>query len=167
MPRRLPLIALVALLAAALTAAALLGLAQREADRTDRAREAALTAAVEAAPVIFSYHHAHLERDFAAAREHLTGSFLEEYERTTETVVAPTAAEYRAVVRATVASPPSGDAPAASVVSASPEQVVVLLFINQVSDSTQVDAERVDLNRVRMTLSRTGQGWKVSAVDAL
>lgn len=44
---------------------------------------------------------------------------------------------------------------------------MVLLFVNQVTKSTQVSGPRVDLNRVRMTLDRTSEGWKVSAVDAL
>lgn len=52
-------------------------------------------------------------------------------------------------------------------VSASPDKAVVLLFVNQVTTSTQVTGPRVDLNRVRMTLTRTSAGWKVSAVDAL
>jgi Mce-associated membrane protein len=53
------------------------------------------------------------------------------------------------------------------VVSASPEKVVVLLFMNQVTKSSKLSQPRVDLNRVRMTLVRVGGGWKVSAVDAL
>ena len=56
---------------------------------------------------------------------------------------------------------------AASVVSAAPDKVTVLLFVNQVTQSTQVSGSRLDLNRVRMTMSRTSDGWKVSAVDAL
>lgn len=82
-------------------------------------------------------------------------------------MVGPTATKYRGVVKATVAAPATGEAPAASVVSASPDKVVVLLFVNQVTESTQVSGSRVDLNRVRMTMSRTDSGWRVSAVDAL
>jgi hypothetical protein len=63
--------------------------------------------------------------------------------------------------------PRTGGAPAASVVSASPDKVVVLLFVSQVTESTQGTRARVDQNRVRMTMDRTGDGWKVSAVDAL
>jgi Mce-associated membrane protein len=62
---------------------------------------------------------------------------------------------------------PTGGSPAASVVSASADRAVILLFVNQVTTSTQVSGSRVDLNRVRMTLTRTADGWKVSAVDAL
>ncbi|MBT2459875.1 hypothetical protein [Streptomyces sp. ISL-86] len=163
-PRRLTaLLGIVVLLA--LTATATLAWKHREAERTTEARAAALTAARKAAPVILSYDYRHLDRDFAAARGHLTGPFRDQYSKTTETVVAPTAKTYSGVVKAAIAT---GDAaPAASVISASPNKAVVLLFMNQLTTSTQIATPRLDLNRVRMTLVRTPQGWKVSAVDAL
>lgn len=163
-PRRLTaLLSTVVLLALAATGT--LAWKYREAERTTEARAAALTAARKAAPVILSYDYRQLDRDFAAARGHLTGPFLEQYRKTTETVVAPTAKSYNGVVKAAVAT---GDAaPAASVISASPDKAVVLLFMNQLTTSTQIATPRLDLNRVRMTLVRTPQGWKVSAVDAL
>ncbi|MFG3658536.1 hypothetical protein [Streptomyces sp. NPDC047706] len=148
-------------------AVVVLGQRYREGARDERARVEALAAARKAAPVVLSYDHRHLDRDFAAARAHLTGSFRDEYGRTTRTVVGPTAKKYDGVVRATVARPAGGGLPAASVVSASADEAVVLLFVNQVTRSTQVTGSRVDLNRVRMTMTRTSGGWKVSAVDAL
>jgi Mce-associated membrane protein len=147
------------LLVAGLVAVAVLGWQYREGRRADDARGEALAVARKAAPVVLSYDYKHLDRDFARARGHLTGKFRDEYRKTTATVVAPTAEKYRGVVKATVAT--------ASVVSASPDQVMTLLFVNQVTQSTQVSGSRVDLNRVRMTMTRTSQGWKVSAVDAL
>ncbi|MEU7550856.1 hypothetical protein AB0B01_00600 [Streptomyces sp. NPDC044571] len=163
-PRRLTaLLSIVVLLALAATTT--LAWKYREAERTTEARAAALTAARTAAPVILSYDYRHLDRDFAAARGHLTGPFRDQYSKTTETVVAPTAKTYSGVVKAAIAT---GDAaPAASVISASPNKAVVLLFMNQLTTSTQIATPRLDLNRVRMTLVRTPQGWKVSAVDAL
>lgn len=158
---------LAVLVAVLLTAAAVLGSTYADGRRADGARVQALAAATQAAPVVLSYDYRRLDRDFAAARGHLTGKFRDEYRRTTTTVVAPTAAKYHGVVKATVVKPPGGGAPAASVVSASPDKAVVLLFVNQVTTSTQVTGPRVDLNRVRMTLTRTDAGWKVSAVDAL
>lgn len=158
---------LAVLVVAGMVATTLLGLEYRDADRTRQARTDALAVAQKAAPVILSYDHRHLDRDFAAARAHLTGSFRDKYRKTTSKVVMPTAKKYQGVVKATVAKPPSGKAPAASVVSASPDRAVVLLFMNQVTKSTQVSGPRVDLNRVRMTLVRVSEGWKVSAVDAL
>jgi Mce-associated membrane protein len=166
--RRGRLSAVLALLAVAgLVAAAVLGWEYREGRQADAARVQALAAAQKAAPVVLSYDYRRLDQDFAAARGHLTGTFREEYRRTTTSVVAPTAKKYHGVVKATVVEPPGGGAAAASVVSASPDRAVVLLFVNQVTKSTQVSGSRVDLNRVRMTLTRTSAGWKVSAVDAL
>jgi Mce-associated membrane protein len=159
-PRRwLPTAVLALLLVAGLVAVAVLGWQYREARTTQDARGEALTAARQAAPVVLSYDYQHLDRDFTRARTHLTGGFRDDYRKTTTAVVAPTAEKYHGVVKATVAT--------ASVVSASPDKVVVLLFVNQVTQSTQVSGSRLDLNRVRMTMSRTSEGWKVSAVDAL
>ncbi|MFF9867614.1 hypothetical protein ACF1G0_19685 [Streptomyces sp. NPDC013953] len=165
--RTLWLTALAVLLVAGLVALALLVRAHGDGQGAERARVQAAEAARKAAPVVLSYDYRRLDRDFTAARAHLTGSFRDEYRRTTTTVVAPTAKKYRGVVKASVVEPPDGGAPAVSVVSASPERAVVLLFVNQVTTSTQVPGPRVDLNRVRMTLTLTPGGWKVSAVDAL
>ncbi|MER6569601.1 hypothetical protein ABT288_26285 [Streptomyces sp. NPDC001093] len=156
-----------AVLVAALVVAAVLGWRYQEGRQAEQARGEALAAARKAAPVVLSYDYRHLDRDFTRARALLTGHFRDEYGRTTKTVVAPTATKYQGVVKATVATPADGGAPAASVVSATPDRAVVLLFVNQVTESTQVPAPRLDLNRVRMTLTRTSDGWKVSGVDAL
>ncbi|NEA76179.1 hypothetical protein [Streptomyces sp. SID13588] len=158
---------LAVLVVAGLVVTATLGWHYREAERTRQARTQALAVVRDAAPVILSYDYRHLDKDFAAANRYLTGSFREEYGKTTTTLVAPTARKYQGVVKATVAKPPAGGPPAVSVVSGSPDKVVVLLFMNQVTTSTKVSGPRLDLNRVRMTLTRTDQGWKVSAVDAL
>ncbi|MFE9440109.1 hypothetical protein ACFYO2_14025 [Streptomyces sp. NPDC006602] len=157
--RRLSTAVLGVLLAASLGAVGVLGWQYREGQQTHDARAEALAAARKAAPVVLSYDYRHLDQDFTRARTRLTGGFRDEYRKTTAGVVGPTAEKYHGVVKATVAT--------ASVVSASPDQVMVLLFVNQVTQSTQVSGSRVDLNRVRMTMARTSAGWKVSAVDAL
>ncbi|MGW3209643.1 hypothetical protein [Streptomyces sp. NPDC001135] len=154
-------------LVVALVVAAVLGWQYRQGRQAEQARGEALAAARKAAPVVLSYDHRHLGRDFTRARALLTGHFRDQYGRTTKTVVAPTATKYRGVVRATVATPAGGGAPAVSVVSATPDRAVVLLFVDQVTESTQVPEPRLDLNRVRMTLTRTSHGWRVSGVDAL
>ncbi|WP_369168914.1 hypothetical protein AB5J49_13755 [Streptomyces sp. R28] len=165
--RRLLIAVLGLLLVAGLVAVAVLGWLYRDGRQAESARAEAVAAARTAAPAVLSYDYRHLDKDFAAARTHLTGGFGDEYEKTTKTVVGPTAKKYRGVVKATVAAPATAGTPAASVVSAAPDKVVVLLFVNQVTESTQVSGSRVDLNRVRMTMRRTADGWKVSAVDAL
>ncbi|WP_260328225.1 hypothetical protein [Streptomyces sp. Ag109_O5-1] len=154
-------------LVAALVAAAVLGWQYRQGRQAEQARGEALAAARQAAPVVLSYDYRHLDRDFSQARALLTGHFRDQYGKTTKAVVAPTATKYHGVVKATVATPTDGGTPAVSVVSATPDRAVVLLFVNQVTRSTQVPEPRLDLNRVRMTLTRTSDGWKVSGVDAL
>jgi Mce-associated membrane protein len=158
---------LTALVVVGLVSAAVFGWLQQSGEGTREARSQALSAARKAAPDILSYRYQHLDRDFAKARTHLTGGFRKEYAKTTEKVVGPTAKKYKGEVTATVAKPRSGGTPAASVVSASRDRVVVLLFMNQITKNTQAKSPRVDLNRVRMTMVPTAGGWKVSAVDAL
>lgn len=159
--------ALAVALIAVVAIGAVLTIQYRDAIRTDHARTAAMAAAKRAAPVIFSYDYRHLDQDFSKAEALLTGSFHDQYAKTTQTVVKPTALQYHGVVKATVAQPADGSAAAVSVVSASPEQVVVLAFIDQSTTSTRVSGTQVDQNRVLLTLTHTPQGWLVSAVDAL
>jgi Mce-associated membrane protein len=139
--------------------AGLVALRARAADRTETARSAAEAAAESDAVDLLSYDYRHLDRDFARARSHLTGRFVADYTTTTQHTVRPLAPQVHAVVKATVAS--------SSVVRASENQVVVLLFVNQTTTSTRLSAPRTDLNRVRITMTRVGDGWKVSKVAAL
>ena len=108
---------------------------------------------------MLTYDYRHLDRDFARARAGLTGGFADDYATTTQTVVRPTATEVKAVVKADVA--------ASSVVRADRNRVVVLLFVNQTTTSTRLDAPKVDLNRVRLTMDRVHGRWLVSKVVAL
>jgi Mce-associated membrane protein len=139
--------------------AGLVALRARAADRTETGRAASQAAAESDAVDLLSYDYRHLDRDFARARSHLTGKFVADYTTTTQHTVRPLAPQVHAVVKATVAS--------SSVVRASENTVVVLLFVNQTTTSTRLDAPRTDLNRVRMTMTRVGGAWKVSKVAAL
>jgi Mce-associated membrane protein len=152
------LVAGVVTLALVLTAG-LVALRARSAARTETARTAAQTAAESDVVDVLSYDYRHLDRDFARARSHLTGKFVADYTTTTQHTVRPLAPQVHAVVKATVAS--------SSVVRASENQVVVLLFVNQTTTSTRLDAPRTDLNRVRLTMTHVGGAWKVSKVAAL
>jgi len=152
------LVAGVLTLALVLTAG-LVALRARSAARTETARTAARAAAESDVVDLLSYDYRHLDRDFARARSHLTGKFVADYTTTTRRTVRPLAPQVHAVVKATVAS--------SSVVRASENAVVVLLFVNQTTTSTRLEAPRTDLNRVRLTMTRVGGAWKVSKVAAL
>ncbi len=155
-----PLLVVAGLVVAVLlVTAGLLTVRARSADRAEQARTEATAAAEATAVDVLSYDYRHLDRDFARAKAGLTGSFVDDYAKTTRTVVRPTATEVRAVVKADVA--------ASSVVRADPNRVVVLLFVNQTTTSTRLDAPKVDLNRVRLTMDRVDGRWLVSKVVAL
>ena len=159
--RRADVVSLVALLlAVSLTlTAGLLVLRARAEAAVERARHQGQASAESAAVDLLSYDYRHLDRDFARARRSLTGRFADDYAATTEKVVRPTAEQVHAVVRAEVA--------ASSVVRASVDQVVVLLFIDQTTTSTRLQEPKVDLDRVRITLQPRAGRWLVSGVSAL
>ncbi|MGB9378398.1 MAG: h domain protein [Mycobacteriales bacterium] len=127
--------------------------------QVDSARTDGLAAARAHAATILSYDYRHIDADIAKGKAATTGKFREEYSQTTSTVVKPTAVQYKAIVQAQVR--------VASVRSASPDQVVVLLFVNQTTTSTRVTGPKVDQSRVRMTLEKHGDRWLVSKIDAL
>jgi Mce-associated membrane protein len=130
-----------------------------EQSRTRAASTQALEQARDAARVLFSYSHERLDEDFEAGLALATGEFREEYERTTREVVRPVAEEYDAEVQAEVVE--------AAVVSAEPDRVVALLFLNQTTTSTRVEGPKIDQSRVRMTLVQVGDRWRVEQVSAL
>jgi len=157
---QLPLLAMLAVLVLlAGSAAVAVTLGERREQALSDARTAAVEQARTAAVTVLSYDHETLDEDFAAALALSTGEFAEEYARTSEAAVRPVAEETRAVVEADVVS--------AGVVSAGPQEVRVLLFVNQTTTSTRADGPRTDQNRVRMTMQKVGDRWLVSAVDAL
>jgi ABC-type sugar transport system ATPase subunit len=131
----------------------------RPGSRVETARDQASAAAQHDVVSILSYDYRHLDRDFAAGRAALTGSFAKDYRATTTKLVRPGATAYHVVVKAEVA--------AESVVSATAGEVVVLLFVNQTTTSTRLDGPRVDLNRVRLTLVKVDGSWLVNNVAAL
>lgn len=123
------------------------------------ARVDALAAARSAAVDLLSYDFRRLDADFERGRRHVTGRFAEEYATTTEKTVRPTATRYQAVVEATLVD--------AGVRSATRDRAIVIVFVNQTSRNTRLVAPQIDQNRVRLTLTRVGEAWLVSEVDAL
>ena len=148
---------LLTLVAGAVTAKVWLDV--RSQSQAENARRSGLEASRDAARLLFSYDYRTLDKDFATGRRLTTGSFRNDYDKTTTRVVADVAKRYRAVVKANVIN--------AGVVSATPSRVVTVVYVNQVTSSTQVKGQKVDLSRVRMTLVRVEGVWLVTKVDAL
>ena len=132
--------------------------ADRSADRRDKAVRDALAASTAAAQAIFSYDYRSFDTSVANGRSFVTGGFADEYGQTT-TALKNTAVAEKAVVRAAVS--------AAGVVSATPDRVELLLFLNQYRRNANIDGEKVDQNRVVLTMVPVSGDWKVSAAAAI
>ena len=146
--------------------AALTGFLGWEAQRTAGAapvvktRDDAVASAREAARLVFSYDYRHLAKDFAAGKAVTTGDFSKEYDRTTAKLSDDFAPRYKAVV--------SADVSASSVVRESGDQVVCLVFVNQVSTSSLITTPKVTQSRLEMTMQKGKDGrWRVAKIDAL
>ena len=55
---------------------------------------------------------------------------------------------------------------ASSIVSASADKVVALVFVNQVTTAKGTKNQKLDQNRVLVTLTRSGGDWRVSKMKA-
>ncbi len=124
----------------------------------DSARNDALASANAAAPALLSYDYRSFDASVAKARKYVTGPFAKQYASTTKGLKANAVKEH-AVVSAQVS--------ASGVVSASPTQVVVLLYVNQYRQNSNITGQKVDQNRVVMTMVPVGDLWKVSKVTAV
>jgi hypothetical protein len=61
----------------------------------------------------------------------------------------------------------SADVVGTGLVTATSSYARVLVFVNQSTTGDDLDEPRLDLDRVLVTLVRTGGEWKVSELDAL
>jgi Mce-associated membrane protein len=151
----------VALVVAIVLAAAAGGAAwygHREAEQRDTAVRQALAAATPAAKAIFSYDYRNFDASVANGRTFVTGKFADEYAQTTSALKA-TAVSGQAVVTAEVS--------AAGVVTASGDQVELLLYLNQYRRNVNTAGEKVDQNRVVLDLVPVNGEWKVSSATAI
>ena len=148
----------------ALAAVFALGLAAGawvSADRTQRRERSgaeALAAASAATSAIFSYDYRGFDASVANGKQFITGAFADEYAQTTATLK-PAAEKEQAVVRAEVS--------AAAVVDAGADRVEVLLYVNQYRRNVNITGEKVDQNRVVLTLVSVDGQWKVSHALAI
>ncbi|HTJ34106.1 MAG TPA: hypothetical protein VL738_12830 [Dactylosporangium sp.] len=129
-----------------------------EARSRETAARQSLAAATPAAQAIFSYDYRSFDASTANARTFITGEFAEEYAKTTA-ALKPNAVAEQAIVRATVSS--------AGVITATGSTVDLLLYVDQYRRNTNITGEKVDQNRVVLTMTRTAGTWKVSHAVAL
>lgn len=148
-------IALVA--AAGLTAWMFFSVYKPDQQTNDAAMQSAVKAASDGTVALLSYSPDSLDKDFATAKSKLTGSFLSYYTQFTEQIVAPAAKQKAVKTQAAVVR--------AAVSEIRPESAVVLVFINQTTESKdRPDASFIN-SAVRVTMQKSDGGWLISSFD--
>jgi Mce-associated membrane protein len=128
--------------------------------QTDNAvAQSVVNAARDGTVALLSYKPDTLNQDFAAARSHLTGDFLNYYDQFTKQVVTP-AAQSKAV------------ATTAQVVGAAPSELhpnsaVVLVFVNQVTTSKERPDPAMASSSVLVSLTKVHGDWLITKFDPL
>ncbi|MFI6432676.1 h domain protein [Rhodococcus oryzae] len=120
-------------------------------NKTEQARTDAVAAAGEQAVAMLSYNYNTVDAQLAEAADGLTGSFKEDYNTLVGEVIAPGAKEKKLTVQVTVQG--------GSVVSADPDDAVVLLFLNQITTSADAPDAATTGSRVRMEMHKDGDRW--------
>lgn len=118
---------------------------------TERARTEAVSAASDQAAKMLSYGYLDVDQQLAAAADGLTGDFRDDYTKLVQETIAPGAKEKKLTVQATVQ--------AGSIVSATPDDAVVLLFVNQVTTSAEQPDAATTGSRVRMEMHKEDGRW--------
>ncbi|WP_234834752.1 twin-arginine translocation pathway signal [Mycolicibacterium stellerae] len=121
------------------------------------AADSAIKAASDGTVALLSYSPDSLDKDFATAKSKLTGSFLSYYTQFTEQIVAPAAKQKAVKTEAAVVR--------AAVSEIHPDTAVVLVFINQTTESKdRPDASFIN-SAVRVTMQKVDGGWLISSFD--
>ena len=124
----------------------------------ERAGADAVAAARESIVAMGTYRPDTADKDLSAARDRLTEPFLDTYTQAIQTVVIPSAKQDRTSSVVTV--------PAASVVSAEPDSVVVLAFVDQTL-TVGKEPPSVNPSRYRVTMEKVDGRWLIAGFDQI
>jgi hypothetical protein len=124
---------------------------------SSQARDAGMQAASKLTAQVLSYDWKTLDANIKASEAVLAPSFRSEYAKAMAGVKDQTLKNQVKLAATVVAS---------SIISATENKVEALVFVNQVTTAKGSGNQRVDQNRVRVTLTRDGGDWRVSKMDA-
>jgi Mce-associated membrane protein len=156
--RRQWVAALVALVAVLAVLGAVVGVSLRDSAAqagTDRAAASQARTSIEQ---MLSYNYKTIDAQAAQIEGLLTGSFKGEFTAAMDKDIKPLAVKNQTVVQAKVSD--------IGVMSSSPTTVKVLAFVNQARIGTDQKDPVVDQNRVIATMSKVGDRWLISKVEA-
>jgi len=121
------------------------------------AANVALDAAKTGTVALLSYSPESLDKDFAAAKSHLTGDFLSYYTQFTQQIVTPAAKQKSVKTAASVVR--------AAVSDMHPDSAVVLVFINQNTISKENPDGSFAASAVKVGLKKINDTWLISSFD--
>ncbi|MBU9765912.1 twin-arginine translocation pathway signal [Mycobacterium sp. TNTM28] len=121
------------------------------------AAETVLKAAGDGTTALLTYAPDSLDRDFSAAKSHLTGDFLSYYTKFTEEIVAPAAKQKSVKTTAAVVR--------SAVSEIHPDSAVVLVFVNQATTSQENPNGSFSASAVKVGMSKIDGNWLISSFD--
>jgi Mce-associated membrane protein len=119
--------------------------------------KAAISAASDGTVAVLSYSPDTLDRDFSSAKSHLTGDFLTYYKQFTQQIVAPAAKQKSVKTTAVVLR--------AALSEFHPNSAVVLLFVNQSTQSKDRPEPTLTSSSVVVTLTKADGKWLISSFN--
>lgn len=123
------------------------------------AAKTVITAATDGTVALLSYSPDSLDKDFAAAKSHLSGDFLSYYNQFTEQIVAPAAKQKSLKTTAQVMG--------AAVSELRPDSAVVLLFVDQSTISKDRPDPSMSASSVQVSLIRVNNSWLITKFDPI
>jgi Mce-associated membrane protein len=124
-------------------------------EQTDTAAaQTAINAARDGTVALLSYKPDTLNQDFAAAKSHLTGDFLNYYDQFTKEIVTPAAKEKALTTTAQVVG--------AAATELQPNSAVVLLFVNQATTSKERPYPAMASSSVLVSLTKVHGTWLIT-----
>ena len=124
-------------------------------EQTDTAAaQTAINAARDGTVALLSYKPDTLNQDFAAAKSHLTGDFLNYYDQFTKEIVTPAAKEKALTTTAQVVG--------AAATELQPNSAVVLLFVNQATTSKERPDPTMASSSVLVSLTKVHGTWLIT-----
>jgi Mce-associated membrane protein len=116
-----------------------------------------IKAASEGTVALLSYSPDTLDKDFTAAKAHLTGDFLNYYTQFTQDIVTPAAKQKQVKTSAMVMK--------AAVSELKPSSAVVLVFLNQTTTSKDNPDGSFSASTVKVGLTKVNGTWLISKFD--
>lgn len=154
--RRVGIASLILLVLALVALSGYLGWQAKNSRDIKAAGDAALRAATSYAVTLTSVDSNNLDADFAAVLDGATGEFQDMY-RKSSAQLRQLLVDHKATGHGVVVE--------SAIQSASRDQVVVLLFVDQMVSNTEVPDPRVDHSRMVLTMRPVDGQWKAAKVE--